>query len=137
MLDRVTPPSVQNVPFAFRKPAKQVLRNGIPLYVIEGGGQEVVRVDFVFSVGQWHQNQKLQALFTCRMLREGCQGYSSTAFAEQLDYYGAWLELSVAMNRTFVTLYTLKILSTDGRPGSAYAVWAHILGGKATNHPGQ
>ena len=108
MLDRVTPPSVQNVPFAFRKPAKQVLRNGIPLYVIEGGGQEVVRVDFVFSVGQWHQNQKLQALFTCRMLREGCQGYSSAAFAEQLDYYGAWLELSVAMNRTFVTLYTLK-----------------------------
>lgn len=108
MLDRVTPPSVQNVPFAFRKPAKQVLSNGTPLYVIEGGGQEVVRVDFVFSVGQWHQNQKLQALFTCRMLREGCQGYSSAVFAEQLDYYGAWLELSVAMNRTFVTLYTLK-----------------------------
>ncbi len=108
MLDRVTPPSVQNVPFAFRKPAKQVLRNSTPLYVIEGGGQEVVRVDFVFSVGQWHQNQKLQALFTCRMLREGCQGYSSAVFAEQLDYYGAWLELSVAMNRTFVTLYTLK-----------------------------
>lgn len=108
MLDRVTPPSVQNVPFAFRKPSKQVLRNSTPLYVIEGGGQEVVRVDFVFSVGQWHQNQKLQALFTCRMLREGCQGYSSAVFAEQLDYYGAWLELSVAMNRTFVTLYTLK-----------------------------
>lgn len=108
MLDRVIPPSVQNAPFTFRKPSKLVLRNGIPLYVIEGGGQEVVRVDFVFSVGQWHQNQKLQALFTCRMLREGCQGYSSAVFAEQLDYYGAWLELSVAMNRTFVTLYTLK-----------------------------
>jgi predicted Zn-dependent peptidase len=71
-------------------------------------GQEVVRVDFVFSVGQWHQAQKLQALFTCRMLREGCRGYTSSSFAERLDYYGAWLELSVAMNRTFVTLYTLK-----------------------------
>ena len=42
------------------------------------------------------------------MLREGCRGYSAASFAERLDYYGAWLELSVAMNRTFVTLYTLK-----------------------------
>ena len=67
-----------------------------------------MRIDFVFSVGQWHQVHKLQALFACRMLREGCRGYTSVEFAERLDYYGAWLELSVAMNRTFVTLYTLK-----------------------------
>ncbi len=42
------------------------------------------------------------------MLREGCRGYTAEEFAERLDYYGAWLELSVAMNRTFVTVYTLK-----------------------------
>lgn len=108
MLDRTVPPIVQSLPFAFRKPERQTFPNGIPLYIIEAAGQEVVRVDFVFSVGQWHQSQKLQALFTCRMLREGCRGYSSSSFAERLDYYGAWLELSVAMNRTFVTLYTLK-----------------------------
>ena len=67
-----------------------------------------MRIDFVFSAGQWHQVHKLQALFACRMLREGCRGYTSAEFAERLDYYGAWLELSVAMNRSFVTLYTLK-----------------------------
>ena len=108
MLDRTTPPIVQDVPFGFRRPERQTLGNGIPLYIMTASGQEVVRVDFVFSVGQWHQAQKLQALFTCRMLREGCRGYTSSSFAERLDYYGAWLELSVAMNRTFVTLYTLK-----------------------------
>ena len=108
MLDRTTPPIVQDVPFGFRRPERQTLGNGIPLYIMAASGQEVVRVDFVFSVGQWHQTQKLQALFTCRMLREGCRGYTSSSFAERLDYYGAWLELSVAMNRTFVTLYTLK-----------------------------
>lgn len=108
MLDRTVPPIVQSLPFTFRKPERQAFPNGIPLYIIDAAGQEVVRIDFVFSVGQWHQAQKLQALFTCRMLREGCRGYSSSSFAERLDYYGAWLELSVAMNRTFVTLYTLK-----------------------------
>ena len=108
MLDRTTPPSIQPMTFTFRRPVEKVLRNGMPIYILEGEGQEVVRIDFVFAVGQWHQNQRLQALFTCRMLREGCRGYSPAAFAERLDYYGAWLELSVAMNRTFVTLYTLK-----------------------------
>lgn len=108
MLDRTTPPIVQSLPFGFRRPERQTLGNGIPLYIMAASGQEVVRVDFVFSVGQWHQAQKLQALFTCRMLREGCRGYTSSSFAERLDYYGAWFELSVAMNRTFVTLYTLK-----------------------------
>lgn len=108
MLDRTVPPTVQGMSFAFRKPKSLKFVNGIPLHVIEAAGQEVVRVDFVFSAGQWHQTQRLQALFTCRMLREGCGEYSSAIFAERLDYYGAWLELSVAMNRTFVTLYTLK-----------------------------
>ena len=108
MLDRAVPPTVQGMSFAFRKPKSLKFVNGIPLHVIEAAGQEVVRVDFVFSAGQCHQTQRLQALFTCRMLREGCGEYSSAIFAERLDYYGAWLELSVAMNRTFVTLYTLK-----------------------------
>ena len=82
--------------------------NGVPLQIIEAPGVEVVRFDVVFSAGQWHQARKLQALFACRMLREGCRGYSAAQFAERLDYYGAWLDLSVAMNRTFVALYTLK-----------------------------
>lgn len=108
MLDRTLPPLVQSVPFTFRKPTVQHLTNGIPLYIIEAAGVDAVRIDFVFGAGQWHQVQKLQALFTCRMLREGCRGYSASAFAERMDFYGAWLELSVAMNRTFVTLYTLR-----------------------------
>ena len=108
MLDRSTPPQIQPTSFAFRKPIERVLCNGIPMYVIEAVGLDAVRIDFVFSVGQYHQARKLQALFACRMLREGCRGYTAAEFAERLDYYGAWLELSVAMNRTFVTLYTLK-----------------------------
>ena len=108
MLDRTIPPTIQPASFTFRKPTGRVLRNGIPLHVIEAGGMGAVRIDFVFSAGQFQQARKLQALFACRMLREGCRGYTAATFAERLDYYGAWLELSVAMNRTFVTLYTLK-----------------------------
>lgn len=108
MLDRTTPPPIHSALFAFRKPVEHVLRNDVPVSVIEAPGLGAIRIDFVFSAGQWHQARKLQALFANRMLREGCRGYSATEFAERLDYYGAWLDLSVAMNRSFVTLYTLK-----------------------------
>lgn len=108
MLDRTIPPVIQPALFTFRKPATHVLSNGIPLHVVEAGGMGAVRIDFVFSAGQYEQARKLQAFFACRMLREGCRGYTAAAFAERLDYYGAWLELSVAMKRSFVTLYTLK-----------------------------
>ena len=108
MLDRSIPPVIQPAMLTFSKPVNRVLHNGIPLSVIEASGLDAVRIDFVFSVGQLHQVRKLQALFACRMLREGCRGYTAAQFAERLDYYGAWLDLSVAMNRTFVTLHTLK-----------------------------
>ena len=108
MLDRTTPPRILPTSFTFRKPVERVLRNGIPLYIIEAAGLEAIRIDFVFTAGQYQQVRKLQALFSCRMLREGCRGYTAAEFAERLDYYGAWLELSVAMTRSFVTLYTLK-----------------------------
>ena len=108
MLDRTTPPAIQQTAFSFRKPTERILDNGTPLYIIEAEGLDAVRIDFVFSAGQYHQSRKLQALFACRMLREGCRGYSAAEFAERLDYYGAWLELSVSMTHSFVTLYTLK-----------------------------
>ena len=60
MLDRTIPPTIQPASFTFRKPTGRVLRNGIPLHVIEAGGMGAVRIDFVFSAGQFQQARKLQ-----------------------------------------------------------------------------
>ncbi|KAA6324950.1 putative zinc protease, partial [termite gut metagenome] len=66
-----------------------------------------VRFDMFFEGGHWHQTQKLQAVFTNRMLREGSHKYNSAEIAEKLDYYGAWLELSCSLEHSYITLYTL------------------------------
>ena len=58
--------------------------------------------------GDTAQNQRLQALFTNRMLREGTRRYSAAAIAEKLDYYGAWLELSSSSEYAYITLYSLN-----------------------------
>lgn len=67
-----------------------------------------VRLDIVVPAGQAEQERLLQALFTNRLLREGTADHSAAVLAERLDHLGAWLELSVAVHHSFVTLYTLR-----------------------------
>ena len=67
-----------------------------------------MRIDLLMEGGRWQQTQRLQALFTNRMLREGTRRYSAAAIAEKLDYYGAWLELSSSSEYAYITLYSLN-----------------------------
>lgn len=84
------------------------LKNGISLYKINVGDEDVVRLDILIGGGQLSQSKTLQSLFTNRMLREGCVGLNSAQIAEKLDFYGAWLDLSASVNYNFVTLYSLN-----------------------------
>ena len=65
-------------------------------------------MDVLFSGGRWQQSQKLQALFTNRMLREGTTKYTAATIAENLDYYGSWLELSSSSEYAYITVYSLN-----------------------------
>ena len=107
-VDRTIAPAIQQVEhFSIVQPERQVMGNGMPLYVIAAGNEDVVRFDLVIKGGQLHQTQPLQAVLTNRMLREGTSGMTSVEIAEKLDYYGAWLDLSSSVNCGVVTLYSL------------------------------
>lgn len=108
-LNRRMPPPLRSMgDFQIVRPERSRMKNGMPLNIIRAGSQEVVRLDILIGGGQWHQTQALQALFTNRMLREGTTTMTSAQIAEKLDYYGAWLELSSAVNYGFITLYSLN-----------------------------
>ena len=109
MLDRTIQPLIcEPEQLAVPSPECRVMKNGIPLYILNAGDNEVVRIDLLIEGGRWQQNQRLQALFTNRMLREGTRRYSAAAIAEKLDYYGAWLELSSSSEYAYITLYSLN-----------------------------
>ncbi|WP_455670285.1 M16 family metallopeptidase [Phocaeicola faecalis] len=109
MLDRTTPPPIRQLSeFSIALPERRVMKNGMPLNIINAGTEDVVRFDLLIGGGQWHQEQPLQAMFTNRMLREGTGRMTSAQIAEKLDYYGAWLELSSSVNYGFITLYSLN-----------------------------
>ena len=109
ILDRTTAPEIRQIEhFSIVEPERRVMRNGVPLNIIQVGDEDVVRFDLLVKGGQWNQSQPLQAMFTNRMLREGTSSLTSAQIAEKLDYYGAWLDLSSAVNYGFITLYSLS-----------------------------
>ncbi len=109
MLNRNQQPKIRPIePILIPSPEKQIMPNGIPLYLFQTREEEVVRLDILIKGGQWNQTQPLQAMFTNRMLREGTTRFTSAEIAEKLDYYGAWLDLSSSMNYGYVTLYSLN-----------------------------
>lgn len=88
-------------------PYKAVLSNGVPIYIIRGGSQDVLRIDLLIRGGYSIQERPLQALFTNRMLREGTADYKAEEISRLLDYYGAWIEMYSLQECNRITLYTL------------------------------
>lgn len=106
MTDRRQPPALRPFgAFAFPDPECERLATGVPLYVLRGGKEDVVRLDLVFRGGRYQQTVPLQAVFAARMLREGAVGLSAADIEQRLDYYGSWLETSAGPEHTFLTAY--------------------------------
>ncbi len=103
------PPQIKPIEISYLAlPHKEVMPNGTILYILEGGVQEVIRLDILFAGGYSIQQFPLQALFTNRMLREGSDRLSSDEIARKLDYYGAWIDMYSSQNCNHITLYTLS-----------------------------
>ncbi len=83
------------------------LPNGIPLYYVNAGTQDVIKIELVYRAGSREQDVPLVAGSTNAMLEEGTKKHSSEEIASLLDYYGSFLETSVQQDYASVTLYTL------------------------------
>ncbi|MFI5150104.1 MAG: M16 family metallopeptidase [Bacteroidia bacterium] len=85
------------------------LDNGIPVYKIDAGSQELSRIEILFpSAGAANQPLPLLASSVIDMLEEGTKNYSSSSFAEELDYYGAFLQTEATLDFSSVCLFTLN-----------------------------
>ena len=77
------------------KAKQNKLSNNIPLYTINAGSQDIIKIDFVFTAGVWYQNSALVASTTNSLINEGTKRFASHEIAEKLDYYGAILQLNI------------------------------------------
>lgn len=109
MLDRSQMPATRPIEhIEIAEPRVLKAPNGMEIYILDMGDQEVVRIDLMFGAGKWEQQKLLVAMFTNLMLKEGVEGMTSQEVAEHLDYYGAWLQPSATFHNSYVTLYSLN-----------------------------
>lgn len=111
MVDRRTPPPIQDaVQFKYVLPPihTHVLSNGIPLYWLQGGVQDVVEVNWVFPAGVWHEAKPAVAQATAVLLRSGTARRSAHAIAEAFEFYGAYLKAGAGPDWATLTLHCLS-----------------------------
>ena len=109
MIDRALAPvygEVENIELIRAKPL--VLANGLKLFSINGGEQDLVRIEFIFSNTNYDSAKPLQTFATNTMLNDGTSELSSTQIADKIDYYGAFLQTEYANDHSTVTLFTLN-----------------------------
>lgn len=105
--DRSIPPQYQKIDrIDFVRAQKGALSNGVPLYIINTGKEDFVKLDVVFNAGSRYQDKPLVARFTNDMLDEGTKNLSSEEISRRLDYYGAYLQQSATMDFAELSLIT-------------------------------
>lgn len=102
-----SPPAAAFAAFEIAQVRAHQLVHNIPAYTLEAGEQPVIRIDFVIGSGSWDEEVRLAASLTNRMLQEGTRFRSGREIAEQLDYFGAYLQYETGADRSGMTLYTL------------------------------
>ena len=92
MLDRTQAPQITKIEkINFPHPEKHTLSNGTPIYVLNAGVQDIIKLDIFFNAGRPFEKKKLVARATSKLLLEGTQMKSAQQIAEQLDYHGTTL----------------------------------------------
>lgn len=109
MLNRNIAPEIQSIEkISYLKAQKKMLSNGLPVYYISAGNQEIIKIDFVFEAGTWQQKQKLIAGLTAFMLQEGSEHYSAPEIAKTFDFFGAYFSASADQNFATVSVVCLS-----------------------------
>ena len=84
------------------------LANGIPVYEIDAGTQQVVKLEFVFNAGRVFEEKKLIGKATVNQLKEGAGNRTGAAIAETLDYFGCTLKTPFNMDTSNIAVFALR-----------------------------
>ena len=87
---------------------KNELDNKTPVYTINAGTEDIVKIEFLYEAGIWYQNKSLVASCTNSMLEEGTRKYTSMQIAEKIDFYGAHIELQIGYKYATLSLYCIN-----------------------------
>ena len=86
---------------------KYILRNGVEVYAIDAGAEEVMMIEWVYFAGDWYEEKNLVAAATNFMLKNGTSQKSAFQVNEHFEYYGAYLNRAAYNETSSISLHTL------------------------------
>src|SRR5690606_35385481 len=86
---------------------KFTLDNGIAVYAIDAGAEEVVQLELVFNAGNWYERENLVATATNYMLKNGTSQKSAFDINEHFEYYGSYLNRNCYNETATISLHSL------------------------------
>ena len=90
------------------KPYKKfTLKNGVDVYTVEAGAEEVMSIEWVYYAGNWYEDKNLVAATTNLMLKNGTSAKTAFQVNEHFEYYGSYLNRSCHSETATVTLHCL------------------------------
>jgi len=87
---------------------KIVLNNGVEVYAVNAGAEEVISLEWVFYAGNWFEEKNLVAATSNFLLRNGTQQKTAFQLNEHFEYYGAYLNRACYNETATVTLHCLN-----------------------------
>ena len=84
------------------------LDNGVSVYAVDAGAQDVVMVEWVFYAGNWYEEKNIVAATVNYMLKNGTKNKSAFAINEHFEFYGAYLNRSCFNETANITLHSLS-----------------------------
>lgn len=107
-LQRVQPPAFPVEKVIIPEARSFTLNNGIPVYMIEAGTEDIMRLEFTFRAGQIKEWLPLLSSTCNLMLSEGSENYTSEELNKTLDYYGVFLNQSAEKDSAGIILFCLN-----------------------------
>lgn len=109
MINRNKAPLIQTVgALRLHQPVLHHLSNGIPVYEVSLGSQNVIKLELIFNAGRWHEKEKLIARITSQLLKAGSHQHNSEQLANFFEYYGASLNVYDGFNTVNIQVYCLS-----------------------------
>jgi predicted Zn-dependent peptidase len=110
MINRaIAPEIVDAVNFHLQlKPyTKLVLKNGIEVYTVDAGAEELMMIEWVFYAGNWFEDKNLIAATASFLLKNGTAKRNAFEINEHFEYYGSYLNRACYSETATITLHTL------------------------------
>jgi len=87
---------------------EMILPNGIRLFIINVGSEDVCKMDLNFSAGSRYQKKAVESRASMSMLTEGTPKLTAHQIAEKFDFYGSYCEQANDRDFGKVTLLSLN-----------------------------